>query len=62
MRSRYFALDLSVGYFSFLAGNVLSASLSILFAFYKVCCCYKKKICICICKFEPGSWVFEGLI
>lgn len=48
--------------FSFLAGNVLSASLSILFAFYKICCCYKKKICICICKFEPGSCVFEGLI
>lgn len=46
MRSRYFALDLSVGYFSLLAGNVLSASLSILFAFYKVCCCYKREICI----------------
>ena len=42
MRSRYFALDLGKDYFSFVAGNVLSAALSILFAFYKSDCCYKK--------------------
>lgn len=38
MKSRYFVLDLGMGgfyvFFS-LAGNVLSAALSILFAFYK---------------------------
>lgn len=43
MRSRYFALDLSMGYFSFFAGNVLSASLSILFAFYKSAVVIKRK-------------------
>lgn len=38
MKSRYFVLDLGMGgvyvFFS-LAGNVLSAALSVLFAFYK---------------------------
>lgn len=57
MKSRYFALDLGMDFFfSFLAGNVLSTALSILFAFYKSDC-YKKEICVCICKFEPGSCV-----
>lgn len=60
MKSRYFALDTGMDFFfSFLAGNVLSAALSILFAFYKSDC-YKKEICVCICKFEPGSCVLKA--
>lgn len=59
MKSRYFALDLGIGFFSFLAGNVLRASLSILFAFCKSDC-YKKEICICICKFEADSCVLKA--
>lgn len=46
-------------FFSFLAGSVLSAPLSIMFAFYKSDC-YKKEICICICKFQPGSCVLKA--
>lgn len=61
MKSRYFVLDLEMGgfyvFFS-LAGNVLSAALSILFAFYKSDV-IKKAICICICRFERGGCVLK---
>lgn len=53
-------LDLRMDFFSFLAGSVLSAALSIMFAFYKSDC--YKEICICILQISAWQLCFEGLI